>query len=73
MLWIMTTCGQDDDVVLQGLEMTSIRMTWWTAPRMTWWTTAASGGWLCRARVGGPLPGPKTTEGIREFSRQPDL
>ena len=28
--------------------------------------------WICRARVGGPLPGPKTTEGMREFSRQPD-
>lgn len=89
MLWIMTTCGQYDDVVVQGLEMTSIRTTmWWTtAPRMTWWTTASSGGWLadlprarvvrrrahqvltgfriCRARVGGPPPGPKTTEGMR--------
>ena len=47
MLWIMTACGQDDDVVVQGLEITSIRMTWWISPRMTWWTTAA---WvaLCR-------------------------
>ena len=39
MLWIMTTCGQDDDVVVQGLEMTSIRMTCirMTCIRMTMW------------------------------------
>ena len=59
--------------------MTAPRMTWWTTASSGGWLAdlprarvvrrrahqVLTGFRICRARVGGPPPGPKTTEGMR--------